>query len=152
MKSIILVFSLISLFSYSQNKESYFASRISDGLYEYLDSVGVKKLESYDSCDCSMFLEAKIKMYAIKEDAYDSLLLNDFADEDLIESLIYSLKNEFRKSNFDKNPPVKEIYFEVNVKQLSNRFSIIKWKRKVKYKLIVDLNYKPNKENETKKD
>lgn len=146
MKFYILIFFLISLTCFSQNGESYFAARISDGLYEYLDSVGVKKLETYDECDCGMFLTSIIKIYADKEDAYDSLLLNDFADEDIIESLIYSLKNEFRKEGFDTNPPIKEMYFETNIKHLSNRFSIIKWKRKVRYKLIINLNYKPNEE------
>lgn len=143
MKILLILFSLLSLKCYSQNGDTYFSIRISEGMYEYLDSCGITRMDQPDSCDCRVDLVTKFWEISDKVDTYDSLLLNEFADEWIIDGILLSLKEQFHKVKFDSNQKISQVYFKVNIKQLSNRIHLWSFKRKVKYRMTLEVYYKP---------
>lgn len=143
MRTFLFLFLFISISCFSQNSDTYFSIRISEGMYEYLDSCGITKMEGPDSCDCRFDIYTKFWEITKKVDAHDSLLLNEFADEWVIDNLLSSLKKEFHKIKFDSKEKISQVNFNVDIKRLSNRFHLWSFKRKVKYKLIVEVYYKP---------
>jgi hypothetical protein len=139
--TIISLLLIISLFSFSQNRDSYFSYIVTESVYNYFDSLGIKRLDSFDTCDCGRSLEMKFWMTAKKKDAYDSLLLNEYADEVLIESITVDYLKYLIKLG---KPEFEEVFIETNIIQRSNRFNIFRFKRKVRYKITLSVIYKPD--------
>ena len=140
MKTILaLLLTIISLDVFSQNKDSYTSWRIQQGVYEHFDSLGLKRLDEKDTCKCGFSLSYNFYYFVDKSEAYDSILLNEKADEDLIEYLIYYYVN-YIIANYPK-PKIKEIYIDVDIRQVSNRFNIFRMRRKVKYESTLNINY-----------
>ena len=137
---LILIFSFTSITSFSQNKDTYFSWRITEGIYEYFDSLQIDRLEFIDTCDCSFIIETKFAYFTKSENAYDSLLLNEFADEDLLDGLIKDYVKKLKKYG---KPQVSCVYIETNIKQIKNTYSIFRLNRKIKYKLNVNIYYIP---------
>jgi len=100
-------------------------------------------MEGPDSCDCLVEMSSKFWQSCHKIDAYDSLMLNDFADEEIIEGLISSLKKEFKKRKFGTRETITSVYIETKIKRLSNRLHLFTFNRKLRYKIIINLYYKP---------
>ncbi len=131
---------LLSLKCFSQNEDTYFSFRINEDLYEYFDSSKVERMENPDTCECVFEITTKFKINSEKREAYDSILLNELADEWLLDDIIFSLKKDFNKDKIRES--ISSVYIETSVIQLKNRFNILRWKRKVKYKLHINLYYK----------
>ena len=143
MKWIFILIILFNLQLFSQNSDTYFSIRISEDLYEYFDSSGVTRMDGPDSCDCLVQLSTKFWQKCEKIYATDSLMLNDFADESIIENLLFSLKREFKKRKFGTNESITAVYVQTTIKRLSNRIHLFSFNRKLRYKIKIDLYYKP---------
>lgn len=150
MKLVFLLIIFISTFGFCQNSESYFAIRLTEDLYEHFDSSGVLRMEYPDTCECGVEISSKAWMFAKRIDAYDSLLLNELADDWLIDDLLNSLIKEFKKRKFDSKESISHIYIETSIIPLSNRFNIFRWKRKATYRVKMTIYYKPVIKNEKK--
>ena len=144
MKNFIFVlFCFFSLGLKSQNSDSYFALRMTEDTYEYLDSSGIGRMEVPDSCECVLELSTKFWEFCSKKEAYDSLLLNDLAEEELIDDLMNALKKDFKKTGFNSREKITLVFIDTKIKRLSNRFYIFNFYRKVRYKITMQIYYRP---------
>lgn len=134
-----IFFILLTLNLFPQNRDTYLAFLVNDGLYQYFDSLGVKDLENIDSCDCETNYYCNIWFFVKKSEDNDTIILNDVDNDELIFSVIEDYKKKFSK--YHKFP--ESIKLETDVIRKSSRFNIIYWKRKVKYKIVVKIFYKP---------
>lgn len=144
MKKILLfLFFLFTLSLKSQNSDTYFAFRMTEDTYEYLDSSGIGRMEAPDSCECVLELSTKFWEFCSKKEAYDSLLLNDLAEEELIDDLMNALKKDFKKTGFNSRDKISLVFIDTKIKRLSNRFYIFNFYRKVRYKITMQIYYRP---------
>lgn len=124
----------------SQNSDTYIAWRLSDAVYQYFDSLGVKEMKSQtEPCDCGMTITSKIAFISKKGEAIDSVLLDEVDDEDM-DLIIDRYLKKIKKLG---QPSFTEVLIEVNIKRVSNRFNIFHLSRKVKYNLDLQLSWKP---------
>lgn len=143
MKTTILAILLtLSIVVKSQNSETYLAWSLTESVYQALEQKGVTRLKQIgtDSCDCGITLEGNLVLFVKKEEVIDSIILDkDISDED-VEYIV----GEYIKSiNKLGQPHFSEVWVETTIKQKSNRFSLLRWKRKVKYNLVVDIRWNP---------
>lgn len=143
MKIFLIILILISTDYFSQNSETYFALRMTEDTYEYLDSCGIGRMEAPDSCECVLELSTKFWEFCSKKEAYDSLLLNDLAEEELIDDLMNALKKDFKKTEFNSREKITSVFIDTKIKRLSNRFYIFNFYRKVRYKITMQIYYRP---------
>ncbi len=146
MRILFIILTIISINCFSQNRDSYISEMIRENIYQYYDSLGVSRLEEADTCECGEAFESKFWIFSVREDAYDSLLLNVYADDNLIDLLTIDYLKYLKKFG---RPQFNEVYLELDIIQKSNRFNIFRWKRKVKYKMFISINYKPTNEKKT---
>lgn len=143
MKWILFLTILLNFKLFSQNSETYFALRMTEDTYEYLDSCGIGRMEAPDSCECLLELSTKFWEFCSKKEAYDSLLLNDLAEEELIDDLMNALKKDFKKTGFNSREKITLVFIDTKIKRLSNRFYIFNFYRKVRYKITMQIYYRP---------
>lgn len=141
MKNILIItLTFLSFNVFSQNKDSYFSFRITDAITEYFDSLNIQRMNEPDSCDCHFYYESKFVIFTKSIDAYDSLLLNELSDEYLIEQLISQYKQAIQKLGKLTFP---EAFIETEIFQIRNYFTPLRMKRKIKYKVLLNIYYKP---------
>ena len=150
MKKLIIILSLITTNLISQNRDSYFAMSIEDGLYHYFEGMGSKRLESKSECDCDLQTYSGVSLILdktdekfIKSNYIDTLLLNDYmSDEDVDEFISTYIK--FSKK---KNIVFKDVLISVDIKRSWIRFNIFRFRYKVKYTVMITYKYNPVEKN-----
>jgi hypothetical protein len=146
MKKLIIIFSLITTNLLSQNRDSYFAISIEDGLYHYFEGLGSKRLESESTCDCDLQTESVFSIFLdkvdnkfIKSNYIDTLLLNDYISDEDVDGIMLSYIKFLKK----KSIVFKDVLINVDIKRSWIRFNIFRFRYKVKYLITVTYDYNP---------
>lgn len=98
-----------------------------------------------DTCDCVVNYNSSFIAFDKKENCFDSLLLNENADELSIQEISEDYIKIFR--SWGKSP-FQSVFVDVGIIQVSNRFSILRLKRRVKYRIEMLIYYKPYEKKE----
>ena len=135
---------LITTISFSQNSDSYLATGIQDGLYEHFDSLMVEKLETKSDCDCSLETESSVifvlgKEYnkIINSCALDTFMLDEYVTYDLPDEYVNAEIKLLKKQGIK----FKEVNVHVDIERVWIRFSPIRFKNRIKYRITVTYNF-----------
>ena len=144
MKILITTFLLITTISFSQNSDSYLATGIQDGLYEHFDSLMVKQLKTKSDCDCSLETKSSIIFVLSKEynkiissSALDTIMLDEYVTYDLPDEYVNDEIKLLKKQGLK----FKEVNIHVDIERVWIRFSPIRFKNRIKYRITVTYNF-----------
>jgi hypothetical protein len=136
--TLLIIFISINLFS--QNSYSILNSRLTESIYQSLDSMGIEKIdEKNDSCDCFVSFEYKFFLFTSKSIHYDTLSLIEFIDEDIIDEMAITFVN-YLKTKIENSSPI-EIYIKSDIRQVHDRFNLFRMRRELKFKITIDMYY-----------
>jgi WD40 repeat protein len=144
MKILITTFLLITTISFSQNSDSYLATGIQDGLYEHFDSLMVKQLKTKSDCDCS--LETKSSIIFVLSKEYDKIISSSALDTIMLDEYVtYDLPDEYVNDEIKllkkQGIKFKEVNIHVDIERVWIRFSPIRFKNRIKYRITVTYNF-----------
>ena len=135
---------LITTISFSQNSDSYLATGIQDGLYEHFDSLMVKQLKTKSDCDCSLETKSSIIFVLSKEynkiissSALDTIMLDEYVTYDLPDEYVNDEIKLLKKQGIK----FKEVNIHVDIERVWIRFSPIRIKNRIKYRITVTYNF-----------
>ena len=135
---------LITTISFSQNSDSYLATGIQDGLYEHFDSLMVKQLKTKSDCDCSLETKSSIIFVLSKEynkiissSALDTIMLDEYVTYDLPDEYVNDEIKLLKKQGIK----FKEVNIHVDIERVWIRFSPIRFKNRIKYRITVTYNF-----------
>ena len=135
---------LITTISFSQNSDSYLATGIQDGLYEHFDSLMVKQLKTKSDCDCS--LETKSSIIFVLSKEYDKIISSSALDTIMLDEYVtYDLPDEYVNDEIKllkkQGIKFKEVNIHVDIERVWIRFSPIRFKNRIKYRITVTYNF-----------
>ena len=144
MKKLITLFLLITTISFSQNSDSYLATSIKDGLDNHFDSLMIKQLETKSDCDCSLETESSIIFVLGRE--YNKIINSCALDTFMLDEYVtYDLPDEYVKAEIKllkkQGIKFKEVNIHVDIERVWIRFSPIRFKNRIKYRITVTYNF-----------
>jgi len=146
MKRLTLIFLLIANLAIGQNRDSYLATGMRDGLVEHFDSLGVIILPDASECDCGIESTSYVTFTLDRSDNHlhtgiglDDAMLNDYPAYELPEELIVTEKVYLKRWSV----VFTNVHIDVDIKRNWIRFNPFIMKYQVKYTIIVTYTYNP---------
>jgi tRNA(Ser,Leu) C12 N-acetylase TAN1 len=146
MKRVLIILFLIT--GFVVKSQTYFQDAVESNIREYLDSLLIKPITKTDQCDCQYTAYYRFYSFVDKEQKEDPELDQIILDEHVDNSLDY-ITSEIKNWILKRPKEVTNMTFKVDVKRRSIKWSILRFKWKVRY-LVTFTIWTNSKTNEKK--
>lgn len=147
MKTLTLAFMLLTVATFAQNRDSYIATGITEGLYEHFDTLGITRLVG--TSDCEFSIETSTNLIFTLDHQYIKILKSETPDDYFLnEWPAYDIPDEHVAGEI-KNLNRRKIQFtdvniQVDISRIRVRYNPFRMKKQIKYQIKVTYMYNKN--------